>query len=155
MAYTFCPTCKLRESPSTARNQVRRLDLNDGEIVRRVRADDGRFVLLAIVHGDFDLARLGDHVVVGQDVALFIDHESRSLPFLRNQAVEKVQGHGARGDVDDRRNVLVVDGNIVLLFAIERRLRRRLGDLHLRGMTEPGRGMQLRPACEFERQVVK
>ena len=72
--------------------EIGRLDLNDGKIMCRVAANHGRAKLLAVVHGYFDLARVGDHVVVGEDVALFINDETRALAFLRYQPVEEIEG---------------------------------------------------------------
>src|SRR6185312_7998460 len=73
-------------------NKVRGLDLNDSEIVRRIGADDFRVVLFAIVQGDFKCARVLNNVVVGKDVAFFIDDEAGALPFLRDESIEKIVG---------------------------------------------------------------
>ena len=135
-------------------NQLRRLDLNHRQIVRRVRPHHRRFVFLAIVHGDFHLTGIGDDVVVGQNVPLFVDDESRTLSLLGNQPIEEIKCHGPRSDVYDRRNVLLVDGDIVLLFSIERLSRRSFGDLHLLGPGRTSSTNAVRPP-EFERQVVK
>ena len=59
--------------------------------MRRVGADDRRAELLAIVHRHFDLPGVSDDVVVGEDVALFIDDEAGALPFLGHESVEEVE----------------------------------------------------------------
>ena len=39
-------------------------------------------------------------------LSFFVDDEAGALAFLRYQSVEKVKGHHARRDVDDRADVL-------------------------------------------------
>ena len=99
----FLPDLKMRGVAERHGLKVGRFDLDDGEIVRAVGADDGGAIFLAVAERDFDLPGFGDHVVVGEDVAFFVDDEAGALTFLRDQSVEEVVGHGARGDVDDRR----------------------------------------------------
>ena len=91
------------------RGESRAFDLNDRQIVRAVGAHHRGPVLLAVVQRDFHLAGLGDHVIVGQHVTFFIDNEARALPFLRHQAIEEIEGHGARSDVHHRIDVLAID----------------------------------------------
>ena len=100
MAYTFCPTCKLRESPSTMGVNAAALDLNHRQIVRAVSANDCRAIFLAIVQRDFHLPGVGDHMIVGENVTFFIDDETGALAFLRHQAIEEIKSDGARSDVD-------------------------------------------------------
>jgi len=91
---------------------------------------------------DFDLAGVGDHVVVGEDVAFLIDDEARALAFLGNQSVEEVERDGLGGDVHDRRDVLAVDEDVVLLFGVERFAGSRLRDLDFDGAIDPVRKVQ-------------
>ena len=100
-------------------NKVCGLDQDHGQVVRRIGAHNGCLVLLAVVEGHFDLACIGDDVIVGENVAVFIDDEAGALAFLRDQAVEEVEGHGARGDVHHRWNILAIDADVVLLFRVE------------------------------------
>src|ERR1017187_788980 len=107
-----------------------------------VAADDGGFIFLAIVERDPDLACIGDDVIVGEDVSFFVDDEARALAFLRQQAVEEVEGHDARGDVDDGSNVLAVDLDVVLLFGVERFAAGGLGDFNVLRTADPIGGME-------------
>jgi hypothetical protein len=67
------------------RLQIGSFDLDDGQIVRLVGADDGGLVFLAVVQRDFDLAGVSDDVIVGEDVSFFIDDETGALAFLRGR----------------------------------------------------------------------
>jgi len=89
------------------------------------------------VQRDFHLARVGDDVIVGEDVAIFVDDKARSLTVLRNQPVKEVERHDARRNVHHGWNIPAIDADIVLLFAVEPFAAGSLGDLHLRGMAEP------------------
>jgi hypothetical protein len=44
--------------------------------MRRIRSHNRCLVLLAIVHGDFDLPGVGDDVIIGENVAIFVDDEA-------------------------------------------------------------------------------
>ena len=107
-----------------------------------VGADDGGLIFLAVVEGDFDLARIRDDVIVGEDVSFFVDDETGTLAFLGNESVEEVEGHDARGDVDDRTDVFAVDGDVVLLFSVKRLAAGGFGDLDLVGAADPVGGLQ-------------
>ena len=131
--------------------EVGRFDLDDGKIVRRVGADDRGAEFLAVVQRDFHLAGVGDHVIVGEDVAFLVDNEARALAFLRHQAVEEVEGDGVRGDVHDRGDVLAVDEDIVLLFGIERLAAGGFGDFDFVGRLTVGQVERPRsPGCEIK-----
>src|SRR5438270_8915681 len=88
--------------------------------MRTVSSYHGCTILLAIVKRDLNLPRVGDHVIIREHVAIFIDDEARALPFLRNQAVKKVERHGFRSYVHHRADIFVVNGNIILLVRVER-----------------------------------
>ncbi len=77
------------------RLQVGGFDLDDRQVMRFVGADDGGLVFLAVVERDFNLARFGDDVIIGQDVSFFVDDETRALAFLRHQSVKEIEGHDA------------------------------------------------------------
>ena len=49
----------------------------------------------------------------------------------------EIEGDSARRDVHDRRNIVVVDPDIVLLFGVEGLASRGLGDFDLGGTTHP------------------
>src|SRR5260370_8786682 len=102
-----------------------------------VGADDGGLIFLAVVERDFGLPRIGDDVIVSEDVSWFIDDETGALAFLRDEAVEEVEGHDARGDVDDGSDVFVVNADVVLLFGIERFAAGSFGDFNLLRRADP------------------
>jgi len=110
------------------------------EIVRTVRANNRSPIFLPVVEGNPDLAGVGDHVIVGENVPSFVDDESGALSFLRNQAIEKIVGHGPGRDVYHRSDVFAIDADVVLLFGVERIAACRLSDLDLgRGAYPVGR----------------
>ena len=119
------------------RNQVRRFDLDHRQVVNRIRSHDRGFILPAIVQRDFESLRAFDHVVIGKNVPILIDHEPRPLPFLRDRAIEKVISIHSRSNVHHRRNILAVDEDVVLFFAVETFAARGLRNLYLRRMTQP------------------
>src|SRR4051794_8101922 len=97
-----------------------RVDLDDGDVGRRVGADDLRARGLAVGEGDGDRGRAVDDVLVGGDVAVRVDHEARALGLrLLTGAVAvaiaaaELVGAGARGladlDVDDAGVRLAID----------------------------------------------
>src|ERR1700723_4020991 len=88
--------------------------------MRFVSADDGSLIFLAIVQRDFDLARVGNDMIVGENLSFFVDDEAGTLALLGHEAIEEIKGHDARGDVDDGCDVLAIDTDIILLFGVER-----------------------------------
>ncbi len=48
-----------------------------------------------------------------------IEDEAGPLALLGHGPVEEVEGDGGGGDVDDRRQGLAVDGDVLLLFGVE------------------------------------
>ena len=133
------------------RGQIGSLNLNDGQIVRTVCTHHFRAILLAIVEGDLDALRVGNNVIVGQDVAFLVDNEPRPLAFLRNQPVKEIKSHGSRGDINYRGDVLAIDANVVLFFAIERFVARSLGNLDLVGTPKPLNSLE--PVWPVSREV--
>jgi hypothetical protein len=106
------------------------------------------------MESDFDLSRILNHVVIGENVTVFVDDEAGSLAFLRNGAIEEVECYGARCDVHHGLDVLAIDIDVVLLFDICRSGgARRLSDFELAGPAE--RTGQLRPSRMVGRKVEK
>src|SRR5947207_2879619 len=67
--------------------QIVGLDLYHRDVGLGVGADDGRLEGAAIVEGDRDVAGIPHHVVVGEDVPLGIDDETRPRAGLHAIAV--------------------------------------------------------------------
>src|SRR5579885_286415 len=67
------PDLKVLRVAQHGGSQVGSIDLDDCQIMRRIAADHGGAELFAVVHGDFDLAGVGNDVVVGEDVAFLVD----------------------------------------------------------------------------------
>ncbi len=99
--------------------------------MRPVCAHDRRTIFLTVVQRNLHLPRFGDHVVIRKHMTITINNKSRSLPFLRNQTVEKIKRHSLGSDVHNRPDVLVIHRYIVLLFRIQRLVARSLRDLNL------------------------
>src|SRR5439155_9861115 len=95
------------------------LHLQDGDIGRRVDADDLRLQALVVREADLDLPRALDNVVVGDDVTGFVNHEARAerllpLPLgqverVPEQRVGRELDEGGRRDLDDAGSVALVD----------------------------------------------
>ena len=64
-------------------------------------ADDLRRVAVLVVGLNLDVTRVGDDMVVGEDVALFVEDEAGTLIGLGDVTVEEIEGYGSCGDVDD------------------------------------------------------
>jgi hypothetical protein len=58
-----------------------RVHLEDGDVGRRVDADESGFEALVVREADLDRARARDHVVVRDDVAGLVDHEADPRAF--------------------------------------------------------------------------
>ena len=130
MASTFWPTWRSELLPRVTGLQVGRLDLNDGEVVRLVGSDDGGRVVLFVGEDDFQLPGAVDDVVVGEDVAFFVDDEAGAGALLGLGAKEEIIGDDGGGDVDHGGNDALVDVHVVLLLAVERRGSLGLGDVN-------------------------
>ena len=107
-------------------------------------------IFLAVVKRNFDLARIGDDVIVGENMSFFVDDEAGALAFLRNQSVEEVEGHDARGDVDYRCNVLAVDADVVLLFGVQGFAAGGFGNFNALRAADPVGGMEVSVAVGGE-----
>src|SRR5262249_36586931 len=91
-------------------------NLDYRQVVYLIGADDLCLVSFFVTGGDLDLARVFDHVEVGQDVSFAVEDESGASTLLRNGAVKEVVSHCCGGDVHHRGQRLLVDGNVLLLF---------------------------------------
>ncbi len=74
-----------------------------------------------------DLLRILDHVVVGDDAAVFGEDEPRTLAALRHHPIKKVEGQCGRSDIHHRRQSPLIDRNAIRFFRRIGRLRVRLG----------------------------
>jgi len=93
----FWPTCRLVESP-------RIIGCRSGALICTMarswtcRCRDGGLIFLAVVERDFDLPRIGDDVIVSEDVSCFIDDEPE--PWLpAGPGRRRSRSHDARGDL--------------------------------------------------------
>ena len=107
-----------------------------------VGADDGGAVFLVVMEGDLNLLRVGDDVVIGEDVSGFVDDETGSLALLRVQAVEEVEGLHPRRDVDYGGDVLAIDADVVLFFGVEPFAAGRFGDFNVLRTADPVGGLE-------------
>ena len=103
IATTGSPTCTASESASCKRRERLRgqVDLQQGEVGGGVDADEGRLHGLAIREADLDLLGALDDVVVGDDVAVLVDHEA---------GAERTRGgrRSRRRTIADRASVVVI-----------------------------------------------
>ena len=78
MAMTFCPTWRSRDAPMTtgARPLDALVELEDGDVLGRVAADQRGLDLPLIGQADHELVALLDDVEVGDDVALVVPDEA-------------------------------------------------------------------------------
>ncbi len=87
------------ESPKLTNGKIAALDLEQGEVGRRIAADDARRIFLAVGQDDRDAVdRSGaagalDEMVVGDDIAVGRNDEARS-----SEPVSRVGGLGVAGD---------------------------------------------------------
>ena len=72
MASTHCPFLSFLGSPMTS-GVMPGLDLDQGDVCALVRADDLGLEFAAVGQRDVDVGRVDNHVVIGEDVAVFGD----------------------------------------------------------------------------------
>lgn len=65
-----------RETGNSGRGEL--VDFDDGQVTVYVGADDGGPLTTAIGEDDFEVVATLDDVVVGDDVALVVEHEAAS-----------------------------------------------------------------------------
>src|SRR5262249_17290476 len=94
----------------------RGVNLDDGQVVVRVVADEPGRVRAAVEEVDDHLPGVLDDVVVGEDVPFLVEHAARAAALAGQAEQELVRRHGAGGDVDDAAVDLPVDADVVLLF---------------------------------------
>ena len=63
-------------------------------------------------------------------------------PSCGYETIEEVEGHHARSDIDYRADVLAIDGDVVLLFGVERLAAGGFGDLDVLRMADPVGGVE-------------
>ena len=124
------------------RLKVGSLDLDDGQVVRLVRADHRGRVVLLVLQDHFQLPRVVNHVVVGQDVAFVVNDEAGTRTLLRLRTEKEVVADDRGGDVDHRRHHAFVNVHVVLFFNVQGRCRLRLGNLHGGARDPAGRGAE-------------
>src|SRR6185312_3013673 len=109
----------LRQS---GRHQVWCGDFHQREIVPWIHRQHLPFVRVLIPELHLDGAALisFDYVVIRQDQSVFIEDEARALPLLRNRPIEEIERYGRGGDVHDAGQRLLVHGDVLLLFLVER-----------------------------------
>ena len=124
---------ELRGVGQRHRLQIRRVDLQQRQVVNLVRADNARRITALVGEHHFDAA-IGavDDVKVGENVAGLVEDESRALALLRNVPIKEVEDQRGRSDVDHRGQHSLVDRDIVLLFGVVGRRRVSLGKLKRR-----------------------
>ena len=83
-----------------------------------VDSDDCRLVLVFVGERDLNLLRVVDDVIVGENVSLFVENEAGTLALLGYGAIEEVERHCGREDVDDRGQCLFVHGDVLLLLSV-------------------------------------
>ena len=127
------------------RLEIRALDLDDGDVVILVAADDGGIIGRAVVGRDLDGARTLDDVIVGEDVAVLGDEKAAAAGGGLCRAAEDIR-RGGHVDAHDAVDVGGVDlGHGELLLAVHLDLPDlgdlTVGDLDLRRAARGGKGV--------------
>ena len=95
----------LRIAEGDGRKVANVIDLEIGNIVERIGADEGDFVIsFAAIEDDFDGAGAVDDVFIGQDVAVFRDDHAGTGGSLSGRLAEKAGSAGLGYDRDDTRS---------------------------------------------------
>ena len=102
--------------------QVLRIDLDQRDVRRRVRAHQLRRVDLVVLERHFDDVRARDHVVVRHDVAVGTDDHARTQAHLVTRRLRE-----AEEQVEDRVRLLVA--RLLRHFDVDHRLHGRLRDV--------------------------
>ena len=120
IATTGSPTSISEESPRVERVQLvgGRVDLEQGDVGRRVGADDLRpcRIVVGVAELDRDLVGAFDHVVVGQHVAFGVDHEAGAG---RGAAAFAVRRTGRRAEVPGPGSVGFDEGDAVAVALVD------------------------------------
>ncbi len=91
------------------------MNLQERKIAAPVDAQYRGRVLFLVRQRDRDVARAGDHVIIGHDLAVFVDDEAGTNAFLREHLKEEIPLVDNAGDVDRGEAVGLVDIDVVLL----------------------------------------
>ena len=137
IASTFCPTCNPSESPRCSVGSLPRgVNLQQRQIVGFVAAQQLRLVARLIGQRHFELALIGNHVVVGEDLAVRADQETRTLVLGRINLQENCAPIDRAGDVHRGEMRRLVDVDVVRL------IRTQAGGVRRRraGPQRPGAG---------------
>ena len=97
-----------------------RIDLNQRNVVTRVRADVFCLVTRLVAQHHLDRLRSLDHVVIGQDVAVRVDHEPGARAFHRHGIKKEIVLHCARHDIRHCWRSLFVNAHVLRFGGIER-----------------------------------
>src|SRR5581483_11210778 len=103
------------------RSLLFRIDFDQGEIVRAVSIERARIVLALIRKRNLDTAAARNHVVIGQDEAVFVDQETGTETLSSHRLIEEIAAHGCARDVDGREAREFIDIDVVLLLRREPR----------------------------------
>ena len=90
------------------RGQIRRVDLQNGDVVALVVADERRVIARAVIGRDRDGVGAFNHVIVGEDVAVLRQDEAGAGRGGCGLVAEVVRGDGGR-DADGGVHVLRID----------------------------------------------
>jgi hypothetical protein len=82
-------------------SEVLGVDLQQRQIVCLVLQNDLRFVGVLIAGGHLDVLRVLDDMVVGNNAAVFGEHEAGTLTALWHHPVKEVEGQSRRSDIHD------------------------------------------------------
>src|ERR1700747_559178 len=96
-----------------------RVDLNEGDVVASILADEFCLVARQIAKCDLDGLRALHHMIVRQNVSVGINQEARTRSFDRHGIVEEIVLDGARNDISDRRRRLKIYAYIFRCAEIE------------------------------------
>jgi len=91
-------------------------DFNNGQIRRWIPSHKSRWDLSAVSHGYCNFLGFGDHMVIRQNMTLFIDNKTRSLSFPRCDLKPKIHAECRRCDVHNCRMGLFKDADVDLFI---------------------------------------
>ena len=98
-----------------------RIDVDHGQVVGRILADQLGLIVVTIGQGDQELVRALDDVEIGDNVTLAVIDKAGSTALLGNGLHKPVKGDAAVGNVDHRRADGVVYGDQLLFERVGRR----------------------------------
>ena len=117
MASTFWPTCSPSESPRCSEGSFARgCDLQQRQVVGFVAAQQLRLVARLIGQRHFQLALIGHHVAVGENLAVRADQEARALVLGGVNFKEDGAPIDGAGDVHGGQMRRLIDVDVVRLI---------------------------------------